>query len=103
MSAKALDQFTDLLPLSPLNELSGPPPALGTSTLAAIHSGLYWGAVGAMRELIAQLAATTTDKQTSPEIYLTGGAAPSVAKQLDPAAHYIEHLVLSGIALAKVS
>ena len=40
MSARALEEFTDLLPRSPLDELSAAPPAMGTSTLGAIHSGL---------------------------------------------------------------
>jgi type III pantothenate kinase len=105
MSARALDQFTDLLPLSPLNELGAPPPAVGTSTLDAIHSGLFWGAVGAIRELIARLGESLPEKTPSADggwqVFLTGGAAPSVAQQLDPAAQYVEHLVLAGIALAK--
>jgi type III pantothenate kinase len=101
MSARALDEFTDMLPRSPMHELSGPPPALGKSTMDAIHSGLYWGAVGAMRELTAQLAKTLGPQSPSPELFLTGGAAQSVAGALDPSAHYIEYLVLSGIALAK--
>ncbi|HZZ27489.1 MAG TPA: type III pantothenate kinase [Pirellulales bacterium] len=101
MSARALDQFTDLLPLSPLKELSGAPSALGTSTLAAIHSGLFWGAVGAIRELITQLSQQVPRPAKPPQIFLTGGAAPSVAEQIDPAAEYVEHLALAGIALAK--
>jgi pantothenate kinase type III len=35
------------------------------------------------------------------EVFLTGGAAPAVADQFDPAVRYVEHLVLAGIALAK--
>jgi type III pantothenate kinase len=103
MSARALDDFTDLLPRSPLDQLSSPPPALGTSTLAAIHSGLYWGAVGGIRELIGKLGESISGEYAKPEVFLTGGAAPSVAQQLDPTARYVEHLVLSGIALAKIS
>ncbi len=100
MSARALHEFTDLLPHSPLEELTGPPPALGTATLPAIHSGLYWGAVGAMRELVLRLSQTLPSGSAQPELFLTGGAAPSVAATLDPAARYVEHLVLAGIALA---
>lgn len=98
VSARALNQFTDLLPRIPMEELDEPPPSLGTSTIDAIRSGLYWGAVGAMRELIGQLSQPLNAK---PDIFLTGGAAPSVAATLDPAARYLEHLVLSGLALAK--
>ena len=101
MSARALDEFTDLLPRSPLDELTIAPPALGTSTLSAIHSGLYWGAIGAMRELFAKLSEHVSPSTVKPNLYLTGGAAASVAAQLDPAAQYLEYLVLAGIALAK--
>jgi type III pantothenate kinase len=101
MSARALDEFTDLLPRSPLEELSVAPPALGTSTLSAIHSGLYWGTIGAMRELVARISQQAGNQSAPPELFLTGGAAASVAAQLDSAARYVEFLVLAGIALAK--
>jgi type III pantothenate kinase len=100
MSARALDEFTDLLPRSPMIELGEPPPALGTSTLEAIHSGLYWGAIGAMRELVARLSDSPAAAGAKTDVFLTGGAAPSVANQLGPEVRYVEHLVLSGIALA---
>lgn len=100
MSARALDQFTDLLPRSPMEELDEPPPPLGASTIDAIRSGLYWGAVGAMHELIARLSEPLNAR---PDIFLTGGAAPSVATVLDPSARHVDHLVLSGLALAKDS
>ena len=73
---------------------------MGTSTLGAIHSGLYWGTIGAMRELVARLSEQTPE-HSRPELFLTGGAAASVAAQLDPAARYVEFLVLAGIALAE--
>ena len=55
MSARALHEFTDLLPLVDVSELTAPPPALGTATESAMESGLFWGAVGAIRQLIEQL------------------------------------------------
>lgn len=97
ISAKALDQFTDLLPHIPLEELNEPTPPLGKDTIGAIHSGLFWGAVGTMRELVARLSAPL---DAPPEVFITGGAAPAVAKLVDPAATHVEHLVLSGIVLA---
>jgi type III pantothenate kinase len=100
-SARALHDFTDMLPHAPLEETLTTPPAIGTSTLSAIHSGLYWGAVGAIRELVARTSATLGDSANKAEVFLTGGAARAVADQLDPTAVYVEHLVLSGIALAK--
>ncbi|MCC7085599.1 MAG: type III pantothenate kinase [Pirellulales bacterium] len=97
ISARALDEFTDLLPYIPLEELDGPIPALGTNTLAAIHSGLFWGAIGVIRELAARLSEPFDVK---PDVFMTGGTAAAVARLVDPSAQYIDHLVLSGIALA---
>lgn len=95
MSARALHEFTDLLPLVPMAELQEPPPALGNDTISAMRSGLFWGAVGAARELIAQMSAA----DEPPRVILTGGAAQSVADLLAPGALYEPHLVLAGIAL----
>ncbi|MEX2138569.1 MAG: type III pantothenate kinase [Pirellulales bacterium] len=102
ISARAMHDFTDRLPLVTMEELADPPPALGTSTIEAMRSGLYWGALGAMKELIARLAGSKgalASPSESREIFLTGGAAPVVAQFLDPGAKLIPHLVLGGIAL----
>jgi type III pantothenate kinase len=97
MSARALHEFTDLLPLV---EVTEPPPAIGKSTRGAMNSGLYWGAVGAVRELIAQITATVGPA----EIYLTGGAGPLFTNVLDQEStrppQFVPHLTLAGIALA---
>jgi type III pantothenate kinase len=97
LSARALHEFTDLLPLIPMSELAEPPAPLGTATVEAMRSGLFWGAIGGIRELIARLGAT---EQAPPMVYLTGGAAPSVASLLSATASYVPHLTLGGIALA---
>ena len=57
MSARALHAFTDLLPLVELPSSTCRPAALGTSTVEAMQSGLFWGALGTIRELVAQLTA----------------------------------------------
>ena len=77
-----------------MDELTTPPPALGGSTAAAIRSGLFWGAVGAIRQLIGQLA-----PGGDPQVFLTGGAGPAVAKLLGRSAQHVAHLTLAGIAL----
>lgn len=97
MSARALHQFTDMLPLLDVSELSSPPPAVGTSTVGAMESGLFWGAVGAIRQLVGEL---TKDLPGRPDVFLTGGAGPAVAKLLGRSARHVPHLTLSGIALA---
>jgi len=97
MAARALDEYTDLLPLVDVHDL---PSALGKSTAEAIRAGVYWGAVGAVRELVSRLA----ERYEPVEILLTGGAAPDFAavltKEEDPPLRFVPHLTLSGIALA---
>jgi type III pantothenate kinase len=95
MSARAMHEFTDLLPLVDITDLDGPPPALGDETEAAMRSGLFWGAVGAVRQLIHQLAG-----EERPRVILTGGAGPAVARLLSESAILVPHLTLAGIALA---
>ncbi len=74
MSARALNEFTDLLPLIDMSELALPPPAVGTATEAAMRAGLFWGAVGAVRQLVDRMAGPGRA-----DVFLTGGASPAVA------------------------
>ena len=101
ISARAMHDFTDRLPLITMEELADPPPPLGVSTVDAMRSGLYWGAVGGMKELIARLSDGGPQSSGSDraDIFLTGGAAPVVAQFLDRSAQLVPHLVLAGIAL----
>jgi type III pantothenate kinase len=114
MSARALHKFTDMLPLVSTSELTAPPSALGTATISAMRAGLFWGAVGAIRQLIEQLGKATSgdDRPPSwggsltaaptdgPEVFLTGGAGAVVAELLAPAVRHVPNLTLAGIALA---
>jgi type III pantothenate kinase len=100
MSAQAMHKFTDLLPLIDMQSLAEPPPAVGESTVPAMTSGLYWGAVGAVKQLIELFGC---EAGGSPQVFLTGGAAPSVAKLLPGDAQLIPDLVLSAIAIAAAS
>ena len=103
MSARALHEFTDLLPLSEMTELHDAPEPLGQDTTSALQSGLFWGAVGAMRELASRIGA----QLPHPHVFLTGGAAPSVSEFLVDAtgtpAVYVPHLTLAGIALSALA
>jgi type III pantothenate kinase len=100
LSARALEERTDALPRIDLDHLEKPPAAVGKSTVQAIEAGLYWGAVGSVRELIAQM---TNELTAAPDVFLTGGASAHVAELLAANAKYevrhVPHLVLSGIAL----
>jgi type III pantothenate kinase len=99
MSARALAEDTDALPHVDSERLEKPP-ALGKSTTAAIESGLYWGSIGAIRQLVSQLSATL---KQPPELILTGGASAQVVNLLaeieNLTVRHVPHLVLAGIAL----
>ena len=97
-AARALNQMTDMLPLLEPRDFDSPPAAIGTNTPDAMRSGLYWGAVGAVRELVAQYA---RGWPCAPQLVLTGGGGQSLAGEFDPVAQYLPHLTLSGIALAE--
>jgi type III pantothenate kinase len=95
MAARALYEFTDLLPLLDMESLAEPPAPVGRATTEAMQSGLFWGAVGGARELIQRMSA---ELDQLPQVFLTGGAAPTVAPLLAADALYVPHLVLGGIA-----
>lgn len=97
LSARALHQYTALLPYITIEELverSHEP--LGTNTREALRSGLFWGQIGAIRELIAQLS---TRWNREPMVFLTGGGATLAATQF-PEAHFEPHLSLQGLVIA---
>ena len=100
MSARALSEQTDALPRVALEFLDKPPAPLGKSTVPAIESGIYWGTVGAIRELIARLAERL---EASPDIFITGGASVQFTELLTElgSVRHVPNLVLSGIALVK--
>ena len=94
--ARSLQRYTTLLPLVTLEELgTGPPPVVGGDTTAAIKSGLFYGQLGAVRELAAALGDTLGDEEA--EMFLTGGGGPLLASAL-PEARLVPHLGLHGLA-----
>lgn len=98
LSARALHHYTALLPLIPLEDLIRPtrPDAVGTNTRAAMQSGLYWGQVGAVRELLSQSCENLGFQ--NPLVLLTGGGGALLAAEF-PAAKWLPHLSLQGLAL----
>ena len=96
----ALHATTASLPLLGHESLASPPPAVGKSTERALAAGAYWGAAGAVRELMERMAATCS---ATPHALLTGGASAAFAPLLrlgDESARHVPHLVLAGIWLA---
>jgi type III pantothenate kinase len=99
LSARALHRYTALLPLISIDELAAVPKSpLGTNTLEALHSGLFWGQLGAVRELVARLTPETSE----PLLVLTGGGSHLLAPHF-PQARHEPALALQGVVLAAAS
>lgn len=97
MCAEALFAGADFLPLTRLQPNDEPPPVLGKNTDDAILSGLFWGAVGSVREIITRMK---VDLPSDPTLYITGGDLRRLSLFVADQAQYLPHLVLSGIAVA---
>ncbi|GAB6167345.1 hypothetical protein JCM19992_33450 [Thermostilla marina] len=95
MAARALHEYTDLLPLIDVAEFDAPPDPLGTSTEAAMSAGLFWGPVGGVRELVARHEERLAAKA---EIFVTGGNASQVVEALGERARLVPDLTLAGTA-----
>ena len=96
MSARALHHFTDLLPMVGASEPGLPVPPVGADTKSAIRAGLYWGAVGAIRQLVRRQGELVDG---TPQVFLTGGAGAAMADLLGAGACFVPNLTLMGIAL----
>jgi type III pantothenate kinase len=96
MSAEAL-YGADLLPLAVLEPNNEPPPLIGKNTEDAIRSGLFWGAVGAVREVVKRMSEPLSKE---PNIFVTGGDLRQFTQYLGDQATFVPDLVLSGIAVA---
>jgi type III pantothenate kinase len=96
MSARALNQYTALLPLIPAPDVTATIPApIGRNTIPAMRSGLYWGHVGAVRELVTRMVAEAPGAM----VIVTGGAGDAVIPHLN-SVRVEPHLPLQGLVLA---
>ena len=95
-AARALSKSTDQLPEVGLH-FAVEESAIGKSTASAIRSGLLWGAVGAIRELVRRMS---SEVGRLPHLFVTGGSAEPLAIQLGSEYRLVSELVLSGIIAA---
>jgi len=103
LSAKSLHDYTALLPLISVEELrQSEPVVLGKNTTDAIRSGLFWGQLGAVRELVTQQSQqllAEAQSGTAPLVLLTGGGSALLAPHLDSTVYFEPFLSLQGLAL----
>lgn len=101
LGARALHEHTARLPRVPFHSDVQSPAVIGRNTEAAITSGLYWGQVGAVKELMRRMMHAADHRQ--PLLLLTGGAAPLLHPHLPTIVRYEPHLVLQGLALTALA
>lgn len=97
LASRSLHLYTAFLPEIPIEELAAlVPNPLGTSTRAALRSGIFWGQVGAVKELVERLSAI---EHQPVELYVTGGGGGLLAPHLGASAKLFPALALQGLAL----
>ena len=96
--AAALSDHADLLPRVPFPPFPATAPTIGKNTHEAIESGLFWGTIGAIRQVLENYEKSLAD--TAP-VFLSGGNAPRLRSEL-VTANYVPHLVLAGISLSNI-
>ncbi len=94
MSAKALHEDTAQLPQIEIHKPQWP---FGKNTAEAINSGLYYGAIATLQEVVRRYAETLG---TWPQVIMTGKGAAIIAEDCDFVDDYVPNLVVKGIALA---
>ena len=96
--AKALHLLTAQLPEVVPREAPEP---FGRSTVPSLEAGVFWGVVGAIRELLTRQAAGL---DPAPWLVWTGGDAATFARWVEwPGAEVVPHLVLEGLIPEKDS
>jgi type III pantothenate kinase len=97
LCARALHQYTALLPHIPNSELDvSTPEPLGKNTRDAIRSGLFWGQLGAVKELLRHLYKQLPDGALT---LVTGGAGRLLAPQMSPDVLHEPFLTLQGLVM----
>ena len=97
LCSRALHQYTALLPHIANSELAeSTPTALGKNTRDAIRSGLFWGQLGAVKELLRHLRPRF---QEEPLIVVTGGAGRLLVPQLPRVVLHEPFLALQGLVI----
>lgn len=99
ISMEALEQRTARLPSV---EIDRPAAACGRTTVESIQSGLYWGHVGMVRELIAQIRRECLPAAGQPPVLLATGGFSSLFADAGLFDAVLPDLVLEGLHQAMV-
>jgi type III pantothenate kinase len=93
ISAEALYLRTAKLPRI---EVAKPKKAIGKTTVASMQSGIYFGYIGLVNHIIAEMAKELGEK---PRIVVTGGFAVQLGPEIKASHHHEPHLILEGLRI----
>ena len=93
MSMEALHMAAALLPRIPV-ENPGQAPVVGTSTVGAMRSGVFWGYIGLLEGLVARIQ---DERGGGMAVIGTGGLAPLFATSTQVIDHTDDDLTLRGL------
>jgi type III pantothenate kinase len=96
-AARSLAVSTDALPTTDPLDDDHQPVVIGKSTEEAIRSGVIWGVVGAVKELVARMR---QELDCRAPVFCTGGQGRFLSRLLGTGVQFIPHLVLEGAAIA---
>jgi type III pantothenate kinase len=99
LSMEALHMATAQLPRLPVTH-PGNAPVVGTTTIAAMNSGVFWGYIGLIEGLVARIKAEREPIEGKTlKIIGTGGLAPLFAQATKVIEHIDPDLTLRGLLL----
>jgi type III pantothenate kinase len=93
ISAEALYLRTAKLPRI---EVAKPKKAIGKTTVASMQSGIYFGYIGLVNNIIGEIS---RELGSDPQIVVTGGFAAHLGPEIRVSHHQEPHLVLEGLRL----
>jgi len=94
LSASALHEKTAMLPQVTVTRPTGP---FGKNTDDAINCGLYYGAIGALEEVVRRYAETIG---VWPQVVMTGSGGELIREDCPFVDNYVPNLAVKGIVLA---
>ena len=77
-------------------DISKPQAVIGTNTVSCIQSGIFWGYVGLVREICAQIKA---ERGREMRVIATGGLAPLFQQTVDLFDAYQDDLTMHGLTV----
>jgi len=93
ISAEALYLRTAKLPRI---DVAKPKKAIGKTTVASMQSGIYFGYIGLVNNIISEIS---KELGSEPQVVVTGGLAAHLSPEIRVPHHHEPHLVLEGLRL----